>query len=700
MFYLEHFVVFQPDGDVIPMATDVQWTHTGGTAPGAVVSSGGAVSVTGEGTVVVRGEIPASENGGKEIAATFTLTFAAGTIKASLHGLDIFYVGVPAVGELRFELEDAVFHAVIFAEDFRVTGLPRGLQAGAPVRVSDTQVVIPVTGTPETANPSPSTLSVMATLPGRNVLRGNQPLGVNPATFTLPAVYTSAFLRVQRAVFDLNPDNPARHTDVQVRLFTNEQEYHAVMYGGYRLVEGIDFTLLGNDTFRIHASFLRQLPVGEWPLTFAMRRGASPDFTLEIIDSRIIVPDEPQPRPPLDRRLLEPPPPGDQMLFTGGGTAISFDALGLGAGFARIRPALQNGRASLWLRADVLEYLAWEYPDAVLEVYTRIGSLRFPTSLLDLLRGAKAAIAEQRLDYDQVYVRITLTDVSRDASYVNQVQGAYPGGEVLAPLVDLNIELIRRATQEVFFTVREFTRPLEWTQAVLPRSGFVRFGAFWFNPNGRLDFAPHRSGGPNEVVIRSIYTGVHGILHNGVIPADVPATHWGYESAYTAVYKGIVQAARDVLSPHEAISRAEFAFLLSLALQLPSPGFLPDSYRDVPEDFWAFDAISRARYARVLNGETFFRPSEPITRQEMVSMVAEAIVRGQPVRPPEHKPLSVYFTDHRSIATRHVLNVQTALDYGIFIGYPDSTFRPNAPATRIEAVAAAVALARLMGNLD
>jgi hypothetical protein len=362
-----------------------------------------------------------------------------------------------------------------------------------------------------------------------------------------------------------------------------------------------------------------------------MRLGANPDLTLVVIDTRVATPPEPEPGADVDTSLLQRPPGGEHLIFISGAPPLRIDTLGLESGRATLRPGLQGGQHAMWIRADILEDLALRFPFATLEIHTRMGLLRFPTYLLDILRGAKAAIAQERLEYDQVYVRITLTDRSSDPQLHQRVQQVFPGGQVLAPLVDVTVELLRRSSHQVFFTVREFTRPLDWIQTIMPQTGIVRYGGFWFNPApARIEFAPHRAHGPNEVVIRSIYTGVHGVVNNGAIVTDLSEDSWGFGRAAVAANKGLIQATGGRISPGTSITRAEFAQLLSFALQLPGPGFMPDFYVDVPPTSWAFDPIARARYAGLLDGEYFFRPGEAITRQEMISMAASRITAPCP----------------------------------------------------------------------
>ncbi|MCL2189388.1 MAG: S-layer homology domain-containing protein [Defluviitaleaceae bacterium] len=695
-FHLQAVTQIHP-ANASAQAGDVVWSHIGGNAPGIVVTPLGGVAVTGEGTVTVRGTIPAAVNGGTAVTRDFTLTFARGVFEATLHGLDALYVNVFTYGEVHFDLEDAELHAEIFEEDFRLFGLPPGLIADTPRRVSDTRVVVPISGAPTFAM-GYSTLRVSPVIAGRNVIRGVQPLGVSPTEFNLPEIIRSAVVANQRATFDLNPANFALHRDIQVHILSNEQILRAVMYRNYPLIEGIDFSVIGEDIFRVHTHFLRQLPVGEWPLTFDMRQGASPQFSMEIIDTRITAPQEPRPANVLDTRLLGGD--GDALIFIDGARPLQLSALNLAGGSGRIVPALQDGRASLWLRADILNDLGHRYPHATLEIHTRLGTLRFPAALLDILRDARLAVALERLDLDQVYVRITLTDMSNNAQLLSRVQQVFAGGQVLSPLVDVTIELIRRSDMQVFFTVLEFTRPIEWIQSIMPTTGIVRYGAFWFNPSPpRLEFAPHRPHGANEVLIRSIYTGVHGIINNGAIINDLAHDNWGFAHSSVAANTGLVQAQNGILAPHATITRAEFIQLLSFAMQLPSHRPMPEFYADVPANHWAFDPIARARFAGLLDGEVNFRPNAPITRQEMISITASAIMHSRRERAPIDKPLEHHIVDHHEIAAQHRFAVQTALNYEIFRGLPDNTFRPNIHATRLEAVAVIVELARVVGNL-
>ena len=725
VFNLTNVAVLHPTG-TNPTAANVNhivWSLVDAAddaADSGVTLVGNELIVTRERTVRVRATLPHYRNQDAEgndaeddLTRLFTLSFSAGAVSVVLLGLDMLYVGVPAVAEVRFTAIDAVFLEDIFPEDFRITGLPLGLTVGEPRRVSATVVIVPISGTPMVAIPTITSLHIQPTLHARNILRGDQPLPITlerpravyrPFEFPIAEVFPSAHLGFnQRATFDLNPYS-LQHRDVLMHLqLPYDYELRRVLFRNYELIEGIDFMRQANG-FLVRARFLAQLAVGEWPVTFDMHRGANPQFLMNIIDTRLPDPNaeenQNQPGADLDMSLLLRDAT-DFFVFATGVPPTHISRLGLESGFGRVRPLIPDGRGSLLIRADVLEYLAWRHPTAILEAQTRLGLFRFPTYLLDILRGAKAAIAAEQLWYDEVYVRITFTDVSGSDAVNSRIAQSFPGSQTLSAPTDLTVELLRRSDLYVFFTVQEFLRPFEWVQAIMPQTGIVRYGAFWMNETpSRLEFAPHVTGaGLSEVMIRSIFTGVHAIVNNGAIITDVSWSSWGFEPAYTAARTGLVQVVGGNLTPDAPMSRAEFVQLLSFGLQLGAPGFLPAEFADVPAYHWAQNAVHRALYWGLLPADTYFRPDEAITRAEAIVMISTAIARGRPVRLPQPQSLAI-FNDHWEIHLHYRAAVQQALDHGVFIGFPDASLRPNADATRMEVISMMVQLVRIMGNLD
>ncbi|MGM0456782.1 MAG: WG repeat-containing protein [Cyanobacteriota bacterium] len=106
------------------------------------------------------------------------------------------------------------------------------------------------------------------------------------------------------------------------------------------------------------------------------------------------------------------------------------------------------------------------------------------------------------------------------------------------------------------------------------------------------------------------------------------------------------------------------------------------SFRDT-SDHWGGDCISQLAAENALNGypDGSFRPNHPVTRAEFAVLMLNSFpdVRPRYQDEPEFRDLS---TDHWAYSS-----IQTAYRKGIFVGYPDQTFRADQSITRIEALA-------------
>jgi hypothetical protein len=99
------------------------------------------------------------------------------------------------------------------------------------------------------------------------------------------------------------------------------------------------------------------------------------------------------------------------------------------------------------------------------------------------------------------------------------------------------------------------------------------------------------------------------------------------------------------------------------------------------KDNWAEAAVEALLAQHLVAGypDNTFRPDVPITRAEFVVLLSGALGL-----PDTHRPVS--FSDAGDIPGWGMQAVQNAVRQGLAHGYPDSTFRPDAPITRAEAV--------------
>ncbi len=146
--------------------------------------------------------------------------------------------------------------------------------------------------------------------------------------------------------------------------------------------------------------------------------------------------------------------------------------------------------------------------------------------------------------------------------------------------------------------------------------------------------------------------------------------------------------------PKREVTRAELAESLTRLLELPvsshekeALGFADEasiSERSLPH----IRAVIAGGYMMLYDDYTF-RPDEKIPREEAANIVGTllsgAVSSGK----------SENFTDFGEISSHFGKNAKKTADYGIMIGYPDSTFRPKQNLTREEF---ALILHRLLQN--
>ncbi len=120
----------------------------------------------------------------------------------------------------------------------------------------------------------------------------------------------------------------------------------------------------------------------------------------------------------------------------------------------------------------------------------------------------------------------------------------------------------------------------------------------------------------------------------------------------------------------------------------PPPAPVPPSFPDVANDIYK-DEIGQAVALGFIAGfrDNTFRPQQPLTREQLVSMVIGALdtVPDLQIQPPTQataQPYSDVAPSRWSAA-----KIEWAKQKQIVSGYPDGTFRPDKPVTRAELMA-------------
>ncbi|MBP1934754.1 S-layer homology domain-containing protein [Ammoniphilus resinae] len=178
---------------------------------------------------------------------------------------------------------------------------------------------------------------------------------------------------------------------------------------------------------------------------------------------------------------------------------------------------------------------------------------------------------------------------------------------------------------------------------------------------------------------------------------DVPTNHWAYNQVDRLVGLGIVNGrGNGEFDTKTSVTRAEFAKMVSLALDLPKGTeaelqTFSDAAR-IPS--WAKEQVSAAVKAGLLEGKkqadgsVQFSANTPITRTEMAVMVSRVI---------EKKAGNLtQFKDVQKIPAWAKEGVAAVIADGIMTGTPDQNFEPNKSTSRGEA---AVVIGRILHQL-
>lgn len=155
--------------------------------------------------------------------------------------------------------------------------------------------------------------------------------------------------------------------------------------------------------------------------------------------------------------------------------------------------------------------------------------------------------------------------------------------------------------------------------------------------------------------------------------------HWALDNINKLVAIGAINGYSDgSFKPDHAITRAEFATVLVKAFKLAPQG--GKVFTDTA-DHWAKDYIATAASYGIVNGydETTFGSDDLITREQMAVMIVKAAKLNMITEESS-------FSDNGNISGWARSAVATVVERGIMSGYPDNTIKPQANATRAEAV--------------
>lgn len=167
---------------------------------------------------------------------------------------------------------------------------------------------------------------------------------------------------------------------------------------------------------------------------------------------------------------------------------------------------------------------------------------------------------------------------------------------------------------------------------------------------------------------------------------DVPKGHWAYDEIMWMLERKIIEGiGNNVFNPKGIVTRAEFAKMMVLTLDLEK--YSPDtpSFLDVKKNSWEYQYVESAKPYLTgfrTSGGDYYKPSQSAVREDMAVALVNALgYQGETY----DESLLRKFTDAGQINPNLRKHVALAVKYGLMEGYDNNTFKPQGSLTRAEA---------------
>lgn len=176
------------------------------------------------------------------------------------------------------------------------------------------------------------------------------------------------------------------------------------------------------------------------------------------------------------------------------------------------------------------------------------------------------------------------------------------------------------------------------------------------------------------------------ILSNGSAFIDIQTNQWYFNTIEQAVDLGILSGkGNQKMSPSSNTTRAEFLQILANALNVDLSAYTAPSFSDVPASAWYAPVVAWAENNAYVSGDKDgkFKPTEPITREEMCVILANVA---------ELEAIANYeaFADESSIAPSAIDAVYACREIGLISGVGNNQFNPKGNTTRAQAATVAL----------
>lgn len=190
-------------------------------------------------------------------------------------------------------------------------------------------------------------------------------------------------------------------------------------------------------------------------------------------------------------------------------------------------------------------------------------------------------------------------------------------------------------------------------------------------------------------------------MFEGDIFYDLPSEGYYVAFALEAQKRGIITGMTNIsFAPDTDYTRAMMVKILANMEGVDTSYYAdsPSPFEDVPPTAWYYEIVNWAYATGIVNGvdATHFAPTDPITREQMLTMVDRYLAYKNIA--PEEQELS--YSDADQISDYALSSVKKAQTLNLIEGYDDGTFRPQSTLPRREGVTIMMRLVHYLDGLS
>ncbi|MEK8128260.1 discoidin domain-containing protein [Paenibacillus filicis] len=233
------------------------------------------------------------------------------------------------------------------------------------------------------------------------------------------------------------------------------------------------------------------------------------------------------------------------------------------------------------------------------------------------------------------------------------------------------------------------TVSVPYTPASGERASLEHLAVRLLGKAGELTPVPTGSYDPatGTVFWQTTQLGTYAVVHVHPAFGDLDSYDWAKHAVEVMAAKGVVTGTADgSYAPAEPVKRADFLLLLMRALGLNAKTEGDSAFSDVGADAYYAEAVAAARRLGIVSGtdQGGFLPEQPVTRQEMMTMMHRALTAAQKTLAAGTEADLAGYADESSLSSYARPSVAALVKSGLVEG-DGQQLSPLASATRAEA---------------